>query len=51
MAHSREGGWDTGVDKFSSIVPNRRILIESPLDGEAGQKNLAKSKFSEFTSM
>jgi hypothetical protein len=38
----KEGGWDTGVGRSSSIRINSRILIEDPVLGMAGRKSLAK---------
>jgi hypothetical protein len=35
----------------ASSSQNGRILIENPLSNKAGQKNLAKIDFDEFTSM
>ncbi len=45
QAHSREGGWYTGVSRFSLIYPNSRILIVNHLASKASKKNLAKRPF------
>jgi hypothetical protein len=42
---------DTDVARSGSIKPNIGILIEKPQAGKAGQKNLTKSEFDEFTSI
>jgi hypothetical protein len=35
-----EKGWDTGVGRYSSVKPNREILIENTLASKAGRKKL-----------
>jgi len=39
LAHSWEGGWDTGVGRSSSSQPNGTILIENLLAGLSARKN------------
>jgi hypothetical protein len=36
-------GWDTGVDRFSSIKPFSRIFLENLVARLAGQKNSTKA--------
>ena len=48
---SWEIGWDTSVGKYSSNLPNSRILNEKNLAAKDSWKSLAKTEFNEFTSM
>ncbi len=47
-------GKESGIRVLPGIAPSSQIvgsLVENPLAGKAGKKNLSKNEFGDFTSM